>query len=254
MTHLDHPVIHVIGANLCHERRARNMSQRRAGELLGVTGDWINDVETGRRHGSGPGLRALCRLYGMPAEALLSLAAADPSLDVQRSSQSGHSDGARCDRAQGSTGRLTAALRESSRVRFLTIALIPPPLRPPASVRKRGAPAPRHVRTWPDPRPADVFVLTERLVRSASSAQVDHLLALRGKGSVSIHVRAQTRLPRLSRIVELELPGGTVIGSGHRPIAYQATTKLSDLIDVVLAGPGHDQDLLRHATPRRRPT
>ncbi|MFD7861367.1 helix-turn-helix domain-containing protein [Streptomyces sp. NPDC059783] len=235
MTNLDHPVVHVLGAVLRHQRRARHLSPGEAGGLLGVTGTWIDDIETGRRQASGPDLRALCRLYRMGADALLSLADAGRPRSDRDPSRSGNSDGARLDRFPGSVGRLTACMRESHHVRFLSAELIPPPLRPPGPGRRRAP-------DWPAPRPADVYVLMEGLVRSASPAHVRYLRDLQGRG-VTIHVRRPKRPVPQGFVVELAMPGGTVIGCGHRPIAYQPTAELTDLIDSVLNGPGHTHSL-----------
>ncbi|MGW2590321.1 helix-turn-helix domain-containing protein [Streptomyces sp. NPDC001515] len=235
MTSLNHPVAHVIGAVLRHGRRTRNLSPGEAGAFLGVTGTWIDDIETGRRQASDHDLRALCRLDHMGADALLSLADPDRPRSDRDPSRSGSLEGARVDRIPGSVGRLTACMRESRHVRFLCGELLPPPLRHPGPGQSRA-------RDWPDPRPADVHVLTEGLVRSASPAHVRYLMALRGRG-VTIHVRRPIRPVPQGFVVELALSGGTVIGCGHHLMAYQPTAELTDLINSVLNGLGHTHSL-----------
>ncbi|MGW5927205.1 Scr1 family TA system antitoxin-like transcriptional regulator [Streptomyces anulatus] len=243
MTQLDHPVRHVIGAILRARREDANLTPAQAAALLRVPEDRITQIETGQCHVTGPDVRIICTLYRVPeeAKALLRMAETDRPDDDAVS-------GPRYDHTEGSTARFVTVMEQTSRVRWLSPVLVPPPLCTPDYARAVTHPAP--ALKWPEPRPDDVVVLDTRvLLRGSGTArlmadQIRHLLALRAAGA---HIHVVPGLPPVGEIAELTLPGGTVIARSHALPAYQATGALSAHIDRALAESDPGQDLLGRA-------
>ncbi|WP_217231270.1 helix-turn-helix domain-containing protein [Streptomyces anulatus] len=248
---LDHPVALVIGAILHDRREAARVTTEEAARRLRIPTDQLDQIEAGQRPISVSDVQRLCGMYGVcdEAAALTGMGKVAWYPSMRRPGPGDDPFAApRYDRATGSTERFITVMRQTERVRWLAPSDIPPPLRTPALAAATELPGTAQV-TWPAPRPQDVFILDEQTLTctrhgEAITGQIRHLLDLR-QGGAQIHVLP---LPPLAgEVIELTLPGGTVVARSHFHPDYQATDTLAATIDNALAGTVSGPDPLEQA-------
>ncbi|WP_178379075.1 helix-turn-helix domain-containing protein [Streptomyces sp. NBRC 110465] len=245
---LDHPAALIIGAVLNDRRSAAQISVEAAARRLRIPAIQLLDIEAGRGHVARTDIHRLCSLYGVPDEGLalsgMGQVAWYPGMGRPGPGNDPFAT-ARYDRAHGSAERLSTVVRHTLQVRWLA-PRIPPPLRTPAlAAADVLVPARIH---WPAPRPGDVFILDERALKGSRSkdtaVQIRHLLDLREAGA-QIHLLPLP--PHVGEVIELTLPGGTVLAHNHFHPAYQATDQSSADIDNALAATVTGPDPLEQA-------
>ncbi|MFF4859960.1 helix-turn-helix domain-containing protein [Streptomyces rubiginosohelvolus] len=248
MMNFDHPAALVIGTVLSARRSAARITPEAAARRLRMPTELLLDIEAGQGHITRNDIHRLCSLYGAPEEAValsgMATVAWYPEMGRPRTGNDPFA-APRYDRAYGSTERLSTVMRHSQQVRWLS-PRIPPLLRAPALAATDLPTAPV---AWPAPRPWDVFVVGEKALERAgrseeTAVQIRHLLALREAGA-QIHLLP---LPHdVGEVIELTLPGGTVLARSHCHPAYQATDELSADIDNALAATITGMDPLEQA-------
>ncbi|MFE7331564.1 Scr1 family TA system antitoxin-like transcriptional regulator [Streptomyces sp. NPDC057565] len=183
MTSEIHPVARVVGGNLRDARKRRFILPEEAAELLSVSVETLLAMEAGHSRITSKDLHRLCHLYRCPddAKALRTLAHT-PAAQTRHDAVE---VGTVRDSAPGHHGRLAGCARQAREVRWLSTALIPPPLQTAAYARAVGCP-PSALPGAPLPSSQTVCVLDERILHThhvspeVMAQQLRYLLDLEG--------------------------------------------------------------------------
>ncbi|MFE5094640.1 Scr1 family TA system antitoxin-like transcriptional regulator [Streptomyces sp. NPDC056638] len=228
---LTHPAVRAAGGYLRDARERRYVLPEQAAALLAVSEETLLAMEAGHTRITSDGISRLCHFYRCPedAQALRTLA---HTLAVP---DDGDVAGAARDWTEGHHRRLAGCARQAREVRWLSTALIPPPLQTPAYARAVGCPA-FALPGAPLPSPQTVFVLDERILLTDRVApevmaqQLRHLLDLEGD-QVRV-VPSRIAAPE-GHLVELRMAAGPAFARPeHHGVSYlpQGDGRLSDLV------------------------
>ncbi|MEE1808198.1 helix-turn-helix domain-containing protein [Streptomyces sp. BE133] len=246
---LTHPAVRAAGGYLRDARERRYVLPEQAAALLAVSEETLLAMEAGHTRITSDGISRLCHFYRCPedAQALRTLAhtlAAPDDGDVA---------GAARDWTEGHHRRLAGCARQAREVRWLSTALIPPPLQTPEYARVVGCPS-FALPDAPLPSPHAVYVLderillTDRIVPEVMAPQLRYLLGL-DVGEVRV-VPGRIAAPR-GHLVELSMPAGPVFARPeHDGVLYlPADRRLSALISDTwdLTTPAASRELLVYA-------
>ncbi|MFJ1551639.1 Scr1 family TA system antitoxin-like transcriptional regulator [Streptomyces sp. NPDC088246] len=231
-------------------RKRRYVLPEQAAALLAVSEESLLAMEAGHARITSEGISCLCHLYRCPEDthALRTLAHALAAPDE------GDMAEAVRDWTDGHHQRLAGCARQAREVRWLSTALIPPPLQTPAYARAVECP-PSALPGAPLPSPQTVFVLderilhTDRLAPEVMAQQLQYLLDLEGD-QVRV-VPGRIAAPE-GHLIELKMAAGAAFARPeHHGVIYlpQDDGRLSALVSGTwdLTTPAGTRELLLYA-------
>ncbi|MFJ2629198.1 Scr1 family TA system antitoxin-like transcriptional regulator [Streptomyces sp. NPDC087532] len=240
--------VRAAGGYLRDARERRYVLPEQAAALLAMSVETLLAMEAGHVRITSESISRLCHLYRCPEDARALRTLAHSALN--------HTDmaGVARDNTEGHHRRLAGCARQAREVRWLSTALIPPPLQTAAYARAVGCP-PFALPGAPLPSPRTVCVLDERILHTHHVApevmaqQLRHLLGLEGD-QVRV-VPGRIAAPE-GHLVELRMPAGPAFARPeHHGVRYlpQDDGCLSALVSGTwdLTTPAATRELLLYA-------
>ncbi|MEU9623303.1 Scr1 family TA system antitoxin-like transcriptional regulator [Streptomyces sp. NPDC048155] len=239
-----HPAIRAVGGYLRDARERRLIWPAQPADLIRVSEETVLSMEAGHTPIALWHIELLCQLYhcsdDIPVLKNLASAAMHRSENI-------------ADEAPGHHRRLAGCARQAREVRWLSTALIPPPLQTAAYARAVGCPSPA-LPDAPLPSPHTAYVLDERILltdRVAPEVMAPQLQYLLGLDVDELSVVPGRIAAPQGHLVELRMPAGTVFARPeHDGVLYLlADMRLSALMSDTweLITPAASRELLVYA-------